>query len=276
MEIPFYKMQGAANDFIVINNKKLGFSQEKLVQLTKQICRPHFSLGSDALMVLDQARAGGDLRMRFFNADGTEAEMCGNGVRCLARFAYEEKLAGRDMVIETLAGKVRCWRLSKRQYKVQMNRPTVTKWDQPYKAGKIAVDYIELGDPGVPHLVVSYQGLAKTPLKDLRELASSLRSWDLLPKGANVNFCEVTASDEVILRTFERGVEDFTLACGTGAVSTAYTLLHKGKINSETVRLHTLGGLLQVLYKEGQLYLIGDTTIIAKGILVDEDCNFNE
>src|SRR5699024_11939963 len=79
MKIPFYKMQGAANDFIVINNIELSFSQAELVKFAQQICRPHFSLGSDALMVLDKPQSAGDLRMRFFNSDGSEAEMCGNG-----------------------------------------------------------------------------------------------------------------------------------------------------------------------------------------------------
>src|SRR5699024_5610747 len=172
-------------------------SQAELVKFAQQICRPHFSLGSDALMVLDKPQSAGDLRMRFFNSDGSEAEMCGNGVRCLARFAYEEQIAAEEMIIETRAGKVHCWRLDQRKYKVQMNLPSVTQWDQYYAAKELTVDYLELGDPGVPHLLLSYPDLDNTDLSDLKDLACRLRSWEELPKGANVNFYQIRADNEV-------------------------------------------------------------------------------
>ncbi|MDN6664831.1 MAG: diaminopimelate epimerase [Tetragenococcus koreensis] len=271
MEIPFYKMQGAANDFIVINNMKLGLSGGQLVSLTKQVCRQRFSVGSDALMALDFPQNDGDFRMRFYNADGTEAEMCGNGVRCIARYAYETGVAGEQMTIETKAGNVYCWRLSQRQYKVQINEPSIEKFDLSFPNTDFLLDYVELGKPGVPHLVVNYPNLKETSLEEIKPLAKKMRYWGSLDRGANVNFYAIDTEGGVILRTFERGVEDFTLACGTGAVSTAYVLKKKQFIQKDSVELHVLGGLLEVEEKNEHFYLIGDTNIVTKGYIWDED-----
>ncbi|MEI4281578.1 diaminopimelate epimerase [Tetragenococcus halophilus] len=271
MEVPFYKMQGAANDFIVINNMKLRLSDEQLVSLTKQVCRQRFSVGSDALMALDFPQANADFRMKFYNADGTEAEMCGNGVRCIARFAYETGIAKQQMTIETKAGNVDCWRLDKRQYRVQINEPSVENFDLSFPETDFLVDYVKLGNPGVPHVVVHYPQLKEIPLKEMKALAQKMRSWNALDRGANVNFYAIDENDEVTLRTFERGVEDFTLACGTGAVSTAYVLKKKQLVQKDSVTLHVLGGILEVEEKNQHFYLMGDTNIVIKGYIGDED-----
>lgn len=271
MEIPFYKMQGAANDFIVINNMELKLSGDQLVSLTKQVCQKHFSIGSDALMALDFPQNDGDFRMRFYNADGTEAEMCGNGVRCIARYAYETGICNEQMTVETQAGNVYCWRLSQRQYKVQMNEPSVETFDVNFPESNLTIDYVELGNPGVPHLVVHYPELKVTPLANITSLAEKMRSWSALDKGANVNFYAVDKNGAVILRTFERGVEDFTLACGTGAISTAYVLKKRQIIQTDPVTLQVLGGRLEVTESNQRFYLIGDTNIVIKGNICDED-----
>ncbi|MGX7196996.1 diaminopimelate epimerase [Enterococcus olivae] len=269
--IPFYKMQGTGNDFIVINNMKLGYSTVELSKLAQQVCRHRISVGSDAVMAVDHPQHGGDFRMRFYNADGSEAEMCGNGARCIARYAYENQLAPEEMTIETIAGDVRAWRLDERKYKVQLNDPANVRFDCPFPDENVtSVDYIELGDPGIPHLVVHYPGLALMDLADLRELAKKLRFWEELPKGANVNFYEIV-DEKVLVRTFERGVEDFTLACGTGSGSTAYALVKKHLVPANRVLLHVLGGILEVEVAEQGLYLIGDTNIIIDGVIRDED-----
>ena len=269
--LPFYKMQGAGNDFIIINNMELDYSPEELSALTKQVCQQRFSVGSDALMAVDYPEHGGDFKMRFYNADGSEAEMCGNGARCLARYAYEQQLAGAEMTIETVAGDVKAWRLTEREYKIELNAPTVVEFDRDFADTKVTkVDYIELGNPGIPHLVVAYPGLATTDLVDLRDLARRLRFWEVLPKGANVNFYEII-DGQVIVRTFERGVEDFTLACGTGSGSTAYTLVQKGLVPESSVSLNVLGGVLKVEVEAEHLYLIGDTNIVIEGQIRDEN-----
>lgn len=269
MQIPFYKMQGTGNDFIIINNMELKFSYETLVKLAKQICQRKISVGSDALMVVDTPQKGGDFRMIFFNADGTEAEMCGNGARCLARYAFENQLANEEMQIETVAGMVYAKRLDRRNYQVQLNDPANIQ--EALMFNDFLVDYVELGDPGIPHLVVPYENLSSTPLASIQALAKSLRYWEHLPKGANVNFYEVLDNQEVVVRTFERGVEDFTLACGTGSGSTAYILAQKGLVQPEEVTIHVLGGILKVKVTPDGLFLIGDTNIITKGEIMDEN-----
>lgn len=273
MQIPFYKMQGTGNDFIIINNIELKFTYETLVKLAKQICQRKISVGSDALMVVDTPQKGGDFRMIFFNADGTEAEMCGNGARCLARYAFENQLANEEMQIETVAGMVYAKRLDQRNYQVQLNDPANIQ--EALMFNDFLVDYVELGDPGIPHLVVPYENLSITPLASMQALAKSLRYWDYLPKGANVNFYEVLENQEVVVRTFERGVEDFTLACGTGSGSTAYILAQKGLVQPEEVTIHVLGGILKVKVTPDGLFLIGDTNIITKGEIMDEDIEQN-
>lgn len=269
MQIPFYKMQGTGNDFIIINNIELKFPYKTLVKLAKQICQRKISVGSDALMVVDTPQKGGDFRMIFFNADGTEAEMCGNGARCLARYAFENQLANEEMQIETVAGMVYAKRLDQRNYQVQLNDPANIQ--EALMFNDFLVDYVELGDPGIPHLVVPYENLSSTPLASMQALAKSLRYWDYLPKGANVNFYEVLDNQEVVVRTFERGVEDFTLACGTGSGSTAYILAQKGLVQPEEVTIHVLGGILKVKVTPDGLFLIGDTNIITKGEIMDEN-----
>ncbi|MGX7132282.1 diaminopimelate epimerase [Enterococcus songbeiensis] len=275
MKIPFNKMQGAGNDFIVINNQELGLSGEELSTLAKQICQRKRSVGSDALMALDTPQADGDFRMRFYNADGTEAEMCGNGARCIARYAYEKGLATDTMTIETVAGDVKAWRLDARRYKVQLNEPTHTHfdWDFSDDLDKIVtqVDYVELGDPAIPHLVIHYPALAEKNLADLQDLAKKLRFWEKLPKGANVNFYDFMENGDVLVRTFERGVEDFTLACGTGSGSVAYVLTEKKLTPQNPVVIQVLGGTLEVEVKDRELYLMGDTNIIIEGLITDED-----
>lgn len=273
MQIPFYKMQGTGNDFIIINNIELKFPYETLVKLAKQICQRKISVGSDALMVVDTPQKGGDFRMIFFNADGTESEMCGNGARCLARYAFENQLANEEMQIETVAGMVYAKRLDQRNYQVQLNDPANIQ--EALMFNDFLVDYVELGDPGIPHLVVPYENLSITPLASIQALAKSLRYWDYLPKGANVNFYEVLDNQEVVVRTFERGVEDFTLACGTGSGSTAYILAQKGLVQPEEVTIHVLGGTLKVKVTPDGLFLIGDTNIITKGEIMDEDIEQN-
>lgn len=280
MTITYTKMQGCGNDFIVIDNQRAQFSASQLSELAKQVCQRKYSIGADALMVLAAPETTGDFRMIFYNADGTEAEMCGNGARCIARYAYEKGLVQAEMVIETVAGNVPAWRLDQRTYKVALNLPTKVELDLDFPDSQLSkVDYIELGNPGIPHLVVHYPDLETTPLDTIKQQARNLRYWNKLPKGANVNFYDFLADGSVILRTYERGVEDFTLACGTGAGSTAYILASKKQQLPKKTTLQVLGGTLQVEAAKNYLYLIGDTVMVSHGQVLDEqlpDSYFNE
>lgn len=275
----FAKMQGAGNDFIIINNIELDIPIEKLSAIAEKVCKRRVSVGGDALMVVDRPEKGGDFQMRFYNSDGTIGEMCGNGARCIARYAYENKIAGESMKIETLAGDVFAWRLDKRKYKIRLNNPEVIKLDHNINIDgeEYECSYIELGNPGLPHAVVKVEGLADVDEKKLFELGSKIRYYKEFPKGANVNFYEVIKESDVRVKTFERGVEDFTLACGTGSGSTATILTLKGIVEKgQTVNLHVPGGILSVNVelneqKVENLYLIGDTNIVAVGEITDED-----
>lgn len=273
MEIPFYKLQGAGNDFILIDNQKGSFSSEQLTKFAARVCTRRVSVGADTLIAVESARGSGDFYARFFNADGSEAEMCGNGARCVARWAFETGIAKEKMIIETIAGDVPAERLDKRTYRVQLNSPTVFEADKLLQIdGKgVTVDYVELGNPGIPHLVVHVPDLAMTELETILDFARKLRNHPAFEKGANVNFYDLLSDQTVVERTYERGVEDFTLACGTGTGSTAYALTKKGLVKSDPVVIEVLGGQLQVNVVEDDLYLIGDTNMVVKGTILDED-----
>lgn len=273
MNIPFYKLQGAGNDFILIDNQELNFASEQVTKFAARVCTRRVSVGADTLIAVEAARGSGDFYARFFNADGSEAEMCGNGARCVARWAFETGIAKEKMIIETIAGDVPAERLDKRIYRVQLNSPTVFEADKLLQVdGKeVTVDYVELGNPGIPHLVVHVPDLAMTELETILDFARKLRIHPAFEKGANVNFYDILSDQTVVERTYERGVEDFTLACGTGTGSTAYALTKKGLVKSDPVVIEVLGGQLQVNVVENDLYLIGDTNMVVKGTILDED-----
>lgn len=273
MNIPFYKLQGAGNDFILIDNQELNFASEQLTKFAARVCTRRVSVGADTLIAVEAARGSGDFYARFFNADGSEAEMCGNGARCVARWAFETGIAKEKMIIETIAGDVPAERLDKRTYRVQLNSPTVFEADKLLQVdGKeVTVDYVELGNPGIPHLVVHVPDLAMTELETILDFARKLRIHPAFEKGANVNFYDILSDQTVVERTYERGVEDFTLACGTGTGSTAYALTKKGLVKSDPVVIEVLGGQLQVNVVENDLYLIGDTNMVVEGTILDED-----
>ena len=200
----FKKYQGAGNDFIIINNISEGIPREKLSRIAAEMCPRRMSVGADGFMAAEKPQQGGDFRMLFYNSDGSEGEMCGNGARCIARFGYEEGLAGEEMKIETAAGMVCAARLEEDRYKVRLN--DVTTMDLECKL-QVEIDgkfsewdcaYVELGNPGIPHLVVEYRGLAEADEKVLWKIGNALRRHDSLPKGANVNFYEINGDGKDI------------------------------------------------------------------------------
>ena len=274
----FWKMNGAGNDFILINNLEEHLPEEKLPQLARCLCQRHLSIGADGLMVVDAPKAGGDYRMLFFNSDGSVGEMCGNGARCICRYGYEKGLAGEEQRVETTAGLVTGQRIDRRMYRIRLNDPTTVKLDYPVEVDGVryACSYVELGDPGIPHAVVPYAGLRQADDNELRELGRAIRWHSAFPKGANVNFYELTGEDQVYERTFERGVEDFTYACGTGTGSLVTVLTLQGKVSGRGVRVAMTGGELTVDIDRvhshiTNLYLTGPTNIVCKGEITDEE-----
>lgn len=274
----FWKMNGAGNDFIILNNIQEGLPAEAFPVLARTLCTPHRSLGADGFMVVEPAQGEGDFRMRFYNSDGSVGEMCGNGARCICRYGYETGLAGPTQRVETTAGLVIGERISQRAYRVRLNDPTTLSLHEELEAeGAVwPCAYVELGNPGLPHAVVPYPGLAGADPQALFRLGRALRNHPRFPKGANVNFYEITGPDQVLEKTYERGVEDFTLACGTGTGSVVTVLTLLGQVSGRGVQVTMAGGVLTVdVERAGDrvtgLYLTGPTNLVAKGEIFDEE-----
>ena len=251
-----YYMNGAGNDFMVMDardNEDRDFSA-----MAVELCK---LTNADGFMAVGQSQTA-DFRLHFYNSDGTRGEMCGNGARCICRFAYDIGIAGEVMTVQTDAGLVPGWRINENQYRVKLNNPSVLDL---HRKGDAA--YIELGCPGVPHAVAEYSGDLWADADALREQMRDLRFDPAFPKGANVNFYQTVSPDEVKILTFERGVEDFTLACGTGTGSVALTLWKKGLLPGNALTVQNRGGTLKVTIsgENGQvedLLLEGPTEVV--------------
>lgn len=249
-----WHMNGAGNDFLVVDGrgKMLDFSA-----MAKSLCAQH---GADGFMAVDTSETA-DFRLHFYNADGTRGEMCGNGSRCICRFAYEHDLAEEKMTVQTDAGLVYGWRLSETEYRVQLNAPTVLDLQR-----KENVAYVELGNPGLPHAVTEVPGLTWGQRDDLRQQARALRFDPAFPKGTNVNFYSWLGQGHIRILSYERGVEDYTLACGTGTGATATVLWAQGKLPGGRLIAENPGGTLTIdLEGEGgvvkKLLLQGPTEV---------------
>ena len=274
----FWKMNGAGNDFIIINNMDRSIAEDRWPYFARTLCQRHMSIGADGMMVVTESTGDADYRMMFFNSDGSMGEMCGNGARCIARYGYENGLAGEVQKIETTAGIIYGQRIDKRMYRVRLNDPSVII---PHM--KIDVDgreyecaYVELGNPGLPHVAVPVINLREYDEAELFRLGRKIRNHPEFTKGANVNFYEITGPDRIYERTYERGVEDFTYACGTGTGSVVTILTLRGAVSGKKVRVEVAGGELIIdaereVKKIKNLYLTGPTNIVAKGEVTDEE-----
>ena len=276
----FWKMNGAGNDFIIINNMEEKIPGEKFPYIAKTLCERHLSIGADGFMVVEKPSnpSAADYRMLFFNSDGSMGEMCGNGARCICRYGFENGLSGKVQRVETTVGVVIGKRIDKRLYRVRLNDPCNIRLDEPVEMdGRIySCSYIELGNPGIPHCVVPVSNLKDYPETELFELGRKLRSYEGYPKGANVNFYEIVGENHILERTYERGVEDFTYACGTGTGSVVTVLTLQNKVSGQHVRVDMTGGTLFIdVERESDkiknLYLTGPTNIVAKGEVTDEE-----
>ena len=275
----FWKMNGAGNDFIILNNIREGIPEDRFPALARRLCDRRRSIGADGLMVVERPTvAGADYRMLFFNSDGSVGEMCGNGARCICRYGHDNGLAGEIQRVQTTAGPVTGWRMDQRQYKVRLNDPTVVKLDYPVEVdGRTwPCSYIELGSPGLPHAVVPVPGLRGWPERELFDLGEKLCHHPAFPKGANVNFYDVEADGTIWERTYERGVDDFTYACGTGTGSLVTVLTLRGERDGRDVRVQMTGGELAIdVTVDGgrvtELLLTGPTNVVARGEATDEE-----
>lgn len=276
----FWKMNGAGNDFIIVNNIEEKIPTERFSDMARILCERHLSIGADGFMAVEKTTDGvdADFKMLFFNADGSMGEMCGNGARCICRYGYENGLSGETQRVETTAGIVTGRRIDRRMYRIRLNDPTNLRLDEQIEIdGEVYnCSYVELGDPGIPHCVVHISGLRDFSEIKLKEIGRKLRNYEGYPKGANVNFYEIIESDHIFERTYERGVEDFTYACGTGTGSLVSILTLKGEVSGKAVRVDVRGGTLLIdIDRNGDeiknIYLTGPTNVVAKGEITDEE-----
>jgi diaminopimelate epimerase len=247
----FVKMNGAGNDFVMLDNRE-GRIHLDGTQISR-ICDRHRGIGADGILLLEKAANGADFRMRYYNRDGGEAEMCGNGARCFARFANEVAGGNTEISFETPAGLIRA-KLHGDLVTLAMSDPKDLRLDIPLSAGAdvTTVHYI---NSGVPHVVIPVTGLEDV---EVRKKGAAIRRHQMFaPAGANVNFMEKRGASQIAIRTYERGVEDETLACGTGVVASALIFGRTQKIN----------GPINVLVRGGSELVVG---FIREG---DDFCN---
>jgi diaminopimelate epimerase len=231
----FSKMNGAGNDFVLLDNRAgdLQLTPEQIAQ----VCDRHRGIGADGVLLLEPAANGADFRMRYYNSDGGEAEMCGNGARCFARFA--NRIAGplTNVTFETPAGVIGAT-IEGERVRLQMSDPVDLRLniDVPLASETLLVHFI---NSGVPHVVIPVSDLENA---DVQAVGSAVRHHALFaPKGANVNFLQRRAERQIAIRTYERGVEAETLACGTGVVASALIFAATEKV----------GGPIAVLVRGG-------------------------
>jgi diaminopimelate epimerase len=264
-DLEFWKMSGSGNDFILVDNREGKVSQESMGRLVERACRRRESVGADGMIFVEGSNRF-DFAWRFFNADGGEAEMCGNGGRCVARFAHLNGIAGPEMTFDTLVGPISAEVLG-RVVKVRMPRPSEVRFDVdlPPGEGWKTADFV---NTGVPHTVLQVDDLKHCPVG---ELGRMVRNHPLFaPSGTNVNFIRVTGPGSLEIRTYERGVEGETLACGTGAIAAALVSAGRNLVKPPT-RVRTWGGEELVIHYEqeraaaGSVWLEGNTSIIYRG-----------
>ncbi|WP_337288026.1 diaminopimelate epimerase [Candidatus Methylomirabilis sp.] len=263
----FVKMSGNGNDFIVIDNRDGRLDVEPRT-LAERICRRRVSVGADGLIVVEPSSVA-DFRMRILNADGSEAEMCGNGARCVARFAEMLGIAGPHMAFETLAGIILA-RVDGSRVTLQTSRPQGMRLHQSIEVDGV-VHEIHSINTGVPHVVLFYSDLEAIPV---RTLGRTIRFHPAFqPAGTNVDFVTVLDGHTLAIRTYERGVEDETLACGTGTIASVLVAATLGLVSSPVdVRVRS-GEILTVSFtgkgpEFHEVFFEGEVRLVYQGELM--------
>ncbi len=271
-EITFSKLSGSGNDFILVDNRDGRISLEDLSETAWRLCRRKFSVGADGLIAIEDSETA-DFRWQFFNADGSSAEMCGNGGRCAARFAAARGIAGSRLRFETLAGIIHA-EVSGTRVKLQLPPPGAFEPDLelPLDPAPVRASCI---NTGVPHAVVCVESVDAV---DVEAMGKQVRFHEQFqPAGTNANFIHRLEGDRIAMRTYERGVEGETLACGTGAVASACAASHAWGLTSP-VAVRTRGGeRLTVFFSRdpgtgrfADLFLEGETLWVCDGTATDE------
>jgi len=268
--IDFFKMSGSGNDFILIDNRQGALAVGDVVEFVKIVCERKVSVGADGLIIIEPSDRL-DFRWRFFNADGSEVEMCGNGGRCAARFAYLMGIAGEKISFETVAGIIDA-EVRGDVVKLRLTEPRNLVMDDKIqiKNQTLFVHSINTGVPHVVHFVRDPDDF------DVINTGRAIRYHKRYqPAGTNANFVTILDGHTIRVRTYERGVEDETLACGTGSVASALIAARKGLVESP-VDVRVQGGELLRIYFEvtengfTKVYLEGRVKMVYQGKLWDE------
>lgn len=273
-KVEFFKFQGAGNDFVLIDElaKKHYFTREQIVKL----CDRHFGIGADGL-VLVRSSESADFKMAFYNPDGSEAEMCGNGIRCLTKYVYDHGLTSKEnLVVETLAGNKELF-LSVQDGKVEnvkvdMGSPVFVRTAIPMLGGEgeaigeplrieqtmLQVTCLSMGNP---HCVIFVKDTSNTSVTKIGSLVECL---PIFPQRTNVGFAQVITRKEIDLRVWERGVGE-TLACGTGACA-AVAASVRNRLTQRKVIVHLPGGDFKVEWADNDhMYLMGPAEEVFSG-----------
>ncbi len=266
---PFVKMQGIGNDMIVLDCLKQTIANP--AHTARKLCNRHFGIGADQLLLLQKSRKC-DFTMRTFNADGGEAEMCGNGVRCIARYVKEHGLSSKkELVIETLAGPIKVKHMGK-LIEVDMGEPVMKGKDIPVNlSGRIInrplktetkefrITCLSMGNP---HCITFHDNLDNLPVDRYGPL---LETYHIFPKRTNVSFVNVTSRNELHMRVWERGTGE-TMACGTAACASAVASVLNG-FTDRTVTVALPGGKLEIEWnqKDNHVYMRGPAEEVFRG-----------
>ena len=268
--IEFYKMSGSGNDFIIIDNRDLSLNVGDLPAFARKVCARKISVGADGLFLIEPSKTV-NFKWQFFNSDGSMGEMCGNGSRCVARYAYLKGIAPKKMSFETIAGIISA-EVNDDVVKVRLTDPSPVQ-----SIGVLIFDdcqfVLDSVDTGVPHAVTFVDNLETCKVF---EWGRKIRLHEYFqPRGANANFAMVIDRHKIRVRTYERGVEDETLACGTGAVASVLAAASRGLVDSPVDVLVQSGETLRIYFTKkddrfGEIYLEGKVKIIYQGLLFEE------
>ncbi len=277
-------MHGLGNDYIVMDNRDGKIGEKELGGLARKLCERRFSVGADGLLLVYDSEMA-DAKMRIFNADGSEAEMCGNGIRCFAKYCYENSIVEKktELKIETLAGVKTVWLNVSgekvRWAKVDMGLPILERSGIPMLGEGTCVDEdlevdgkmfkVTCLSVGNPHCVIFVDDVKNYPVE---EIGPKIEGHRLFPNRVNVNFAQILNRKELSLRVWERGCGE-TLACGTGACASVVAANLLRKVDKEAT-VHLLGGDLQIQYSRN-VFMSGPAEKVFEGKLFLEENNEN-
>lgn len=274
-ELKFWKMHGIGNDFIVIDNRNGELGEDGIAEFARRLCERRFSIGADGLLLVYNSAAA-DVKMRMFNPDGTEAEMCGNGIRCLVKFCYDNQIVRKkELEVETLAG-IKCTWVSTNNgevesVRVDMGEPSFDRDAIPMQGKgtcmneKLNVDGEQYSvtclSMGNPHCVLFVDDVESFPVP---KIGPRIEAHEAFPRRVNVEFVQVLNRGEIRVRVWERGAGE-TLACGTGACASVVASHTLDKTGSE-VMVHLLGGDLEIVY-DNHVFMGGPAVKVFEGKL---------